>query len=64
VQVQPLADGQSVEDAFRIPVGSGPVKGFARFDDFMEAATDLLEGSEVFEEVGVYDVHVVHLETL
>ena len=62
MQVEPLAYGQSTEDVFGVPVGSGPVKGLALLDYLVEATADLLDWGEVVVEVGVEDVDVVQLE--
>ena len=61
MKVESFTDGQCVEDAFRVPVRSGPVEGLAVFDDLMETTTDLLKRSLIIIKVGIENVHVVQL---
>jgi len=63
MQIVFLADGQSVEDVFGLPVAGGPVEAQALLDHFVEATADLLEGGVVVVDVGVEDVHVFDLQT-
>ena len=64
MKVESFTDGQCVEDALCIPVGSGPVEGFAVFNDFMEAATDLFKWGLFIVEVGVEDIDIIQLQPL